>query len=66
MSQNKETNPEGRRNENFEKMRGKMKMTLPSFSPIKRKSSITFKNSFSPQKTYDNTVISPLTSDFNN
>jgi hypothetical protein len=41
-------------------------MALPSFSPVKRKSSMSFKNNYSPQKTFDNTIMSPITSDFNN
>lgn len=45
-----ETNADSRKNEKFEKMRGKMKVDLPRFSSKQRRSSIQT-NHYSPQKS---------------
>jgi hypothetical protein len=56
-----EINTEIRKNEKFEKMRGKMKIDLPRFSSKQRRSSVNTCN-YSPQKpSFDSTVVSPLT-----
>lgn len=47
---------ENRRNEKFEKLRGKIKISLPSLSPDRRKA---VSLNCSPQKNMDDGVLSP-------